>query len=62
MLSKQSIEFIKDVVDREEKILKAWLEESIMQNSFGKNLFLVFPDKEKVTEYLIHCSENKLYP
>ena len=59
-MKKESLNFIKDFVDKEYNLFQEWIYESIIANRYGQNLFCVFKSKEEVEEYIIKCCKNRV--
>jgi hypothetical protein len=59
-MHKDSLNFIKDFVDKEYNLFQEWIYESIIANKYGQNLFCIFKNKEEVEEYILNCCENKI--
>ncbi len=59
-MHKDSLNFIKDLVDKEYNLFQEWIYESIIANKYRQNLFCIFKSKEEVEEYILNCCENKI--
>ena len=52
-MNKPTLDFIKDIVEKEEALYRDGFTESVLQNPWSRNLFSVLNNQEDVMQYFI---------